>query len=245
MVKILNNNSERLDMKILVFDDCPKNRKSASVSLEGHDVTVVGTYDKAQKALTPQMDNKERDRLFAERYEGNPYDGEKTGIGNELREQRIAFYYECNERATTHPDFDVVMTDLLVPASRQALGGEGMQYAGTEMPLGSIIALLALVKGVKNVAVVTDKNHHDHPASAAFDCFSAGHTDGINIICTNRVEGVPMDEETGKRVDREFLDSDASKVKYPYPEGDPYGPRRGLIWGKDWGKILEQLTSEG
>lgn len=232
-------------MKILVFDDCPKNQQAAHLSLEGHDVTVVGTYDEAQKALTPQTDYEESKRLFAERYEGNRYDGEDKGVGKELQKKRIAFDEECDKRATTHPDFDTVMTDLLVPASRQALGGEGTQYAGKEMPLGSIIALLALVNGVKNVAVVTNKNHHHHPASAAFDCFSEGHMDGINIICTNRVGEVLMDEETGGRVDKEFLNSDAGKVKYPRPNGESYGPREGLIWGKNWGEVLEQLIPEG
>lgn len=233
-------------MKILVFDDSREHRQAAHASLKGHDLTVVGTYDEAQKALVSHRDYEESKRLFAERYSGSPYDGEREGISAEVREERIAFSKECDERATTYPDFDIVMTDLLVPASSQALGGEGMRYAGQQMPLGAIIALLALSNGVKNVAVMTDENHHHHPASAAFDCFGKNRADGVNIVCMNRPEWVKVDESTGEAVDEEFLKSDAGKQKYPHlnPEDEEwgYGPRKGLVSGKNWGELLQRLT---
>jgi hypothetical protein len=232
-------------MKILVFDDSAIHRKSAELSLKGHNLTVVGTYDEAQKALLPQTDEKLRDQIFTEKFGDNdPY--KSDGITKDARQERMNFYRnEARKSATTYPDFDVVLTDLLVPASRQAQGGEGTKFVGQEMPLGSIIALLALVNGVKKVAVVTDMNHHSHPASAAFDCFGGTSKSEANIICTNRVGRVMIDEATGQMVSEEFLDSDDGKKMYPYPEGKTWGDRKGLIeGGKNWGEILQQLLGE-
>lgn len=84
--------------------------------------------------------------------------------------------------------FDIVLTDLLVPAPRSMLSDEACeQYAGQEMPLGAIIVLLALKMGVKKIGLVTDANHHDHPASAALDILLGGFSVGdVEIVCTNR-----------------------------------------------------------
>lgn len=114
------------------------------------------------------------------------------------------------------------------------------------MPLGTTIALLALVAGIKMVAVVTDENHHHHPASAAFDCFSKYPPgDDIRIICTNSVDKTPIDEVSGEAIGREFLDSPEGIIKYPYAEGKTWGDRKDLRWGgKNWKLILQQLVGE-
>lgn len=74
-------------------------------------------------------------------------------------------------------DFDVVLVDLLMPASGQNQGYDGKQFVGQEMPVGIFLALLAAKNGAKYVAVFTDSGHHDHPASACFDAFNGG---GLN-----------------------------------------------------------------
>lgn len=237
-------------LKILVFDDSEIHQRSAKLSLESHDVTVVGTYDQAQTALTPQLDRAKAERLLPDLLEkaGLPRNfkpwGEKgkKEPSKEDQHKYHAAYDEGKEAATTYPDFDVVLTDLLVPASRQAQGGEGLDFVGTEMPLGTTIALLALTAGVRNVAVVTDKNHHHHPASAAFDHFRCNRClEGINILCTNNIDLIWIDEKTGKAVSREFAESEAGKKKYPFQESN-WGPRKGLVsGGKDWGEILQEL----
>ncbi|MFA6445724.1 MAG: hypothetical protein WCW14_00535, partial [Candidatus Paceibacterota bacterium] len=212
-------------------------------SLKGHELTVVGTYDEAQAALLPNLDREKQKRIFAKKFGDNdPY--KRDGITDEVRQQRMDYFYSVEREATSYPNFDVVLTDLLVPASQQAQGPDGSRYVGQEMPLGTTIALLALVAGVKKVAVVTDMNHHNHPASAAFDCFGNTNKPGANIICTNRVGEVAIDEATGEPVDQQFLKSDEGKKKYPYPEGKTWGDRKGLSWGKDWGNILIQLIGE-
>jgi len=69
-------------------------------------------------------------------------------------------------------------------------GGEGLDLVGQEMPLGATIALLAICAGVKNVAVVTDKNHHYHPASAALDHFR-GCKRKASTSCVPIASGTP------------------------------------------------------
>lgn len=68
--------------------------------------------------------------------------------------------------------FDVVLVDLLMPASRQQQGPDGAKFVGQEMPVGIFLALLAAKNGAKLVAVHSDSCHHSHPASACFDSFS-------------------------------------------------------------------------
>ncbi|MDP1718869.1 MAG: hypothetical protein Q8L24_00365 [bacterium] len=70
--------------------------------------------------------------------------------------------------------FDVVLVDLLMPASRQMQGPRGMGFVGEEMPIGIFLALLAAKNGAKRVAVFTDSDHHVHPASACLDAFNEG-----------------------------------------------------------------------
>jgi len=232
-----NNMSTNNKLKVLVFDDTEAHRLSAKLLLSGnYDLTVVGTYDEARKALSSVRDYELSKRLFSEKYTGSPYEQHPD------REQRIAYDRECDEKATTHPDFDVVLTDLLVPASRDAQGDKGMKFVGQEMPLGTTIALQALIMGIKNVAVVTDMNHHHHPASAAFDGLGSKtcKLEGVNIICTNHVECVAIDTETQELVSDEFVDSPEGKVKYP---GD-WSNRQGLVYGKDWKRVLDKLTGK-
>jgi len=238
-------------MKILVFDDSLIHQEAAKLSLVGHDLVVVGTYDEAQKALTSVVDYDKAKVILPGLLEkaGLPTDFEPHGKNKEASEEVKAKFWalkdESRKLATNHPDFDVVLTDLMVPASGQAQGQEGDRFVGQEMPLGTTIALLALVAGVKKVAVVTDMNHHSHPASAAFDCFGSMDKAGANIICTNRVGMLNIDEATGLSVDGEILQSEEGKKKYPYPEGKSWGDRQGLKrGGKNWGGILKQLLGE-
>jgi len=157
-------------LRILVFDDNELHRKAAVDQLgEYHDLVVVGTYDEAQKLLTPYIDKDKFKMLlnqagFADNF--NPYN-------EDVSKEKAEAYYEAQEKFNKEvivcPDFDIVLTDLLVPASAQSQGPDSMKYVGQEMPLGTIIAFLAIKNGVKHVGVITDASHHSHPASAALD----------------------------------------------------------------------------
>ncbi len=141
-------------------------------------------------------------------------------------------------------NFDVVLTDLLVPASERNLGPKGYHYAGQEMPLGTTIALLALKVGVKRVAIVTDANHHNHPAAEALGPFDYGNPfniGDIRMICTDN-SLTRVDAETCLKVDEKFLDSPEGHEKYPLDKTNYQ--RNGIAWLKAWDKVLSALTKE-
>jgi len=125
--------------------------------------------------------------------------------------------------------FDVVLTDLMVLASERQLGPNGRDYIGKEMPLGSIIALQALSVGVKKVALVTDANHHDHPASAALDPFrwnieNPSHIGDAVLYCTNYWVTADFHAGTGELL------------------GDMHGvASEDVVKAKDWAKALQTL----
>lgn len=83
-------------------------------------------------------------------------------------------------------EFDVVMTDLMVPPSNRSLSPSArMDFEGKELPLGIFIAIRALSVGVKKVAVITDASHHDHPGSAIFDTLYGFAHEGLKLCLTN------------------------------------------------------------
>ncbi len=84
----------------------------------------------------------------------------------------VASTYSRAEAMIKREIFDYVLLDLLVPASARTQGEEGMRHVGQKMPITPLLAFLALSKGMKKVAILTDTNHHHHPASAAIDIFS-------------------------------------------------------------------------
>lgn len=67
-------------------------------------------------------------------------------------------------------NFDVIMTDLLLPASKTGLGNHN-DYG--EVPYGLSLALLAMRIGVKAIGVLTDGDHHSHPMIWALDPLGA------------------------------------------------------------------------
>lgn len=60
--------------------------------------------------------------------------------------------------------FDYVLTDLLMLTEIFFQSKDSMaRYAYDEMDIGIIVAIKALEKHVKNIAIVSDTGHHDHP----------------------------------------------------------------------------------
>ena len=105
-----------------------------------------------------------------------------VGSYDEARDLLDPNYFGQKVCGETSPkvDYDVVMVDLLLPASGKEQGNSSL--VGQEMPLGIFLGLLAMVHPrIKNVAVFTDSDHHEHPASACFDAFSAHETDPLPL----------------------------------------------------------------
>ena len=177
-------------MKILVFDDNKINRDAAQAQLADHELTVVGTYSEAQDLLIPKIDwDLYHQKLSPFKEKFADFDPQADNADQAKLKEYEDGIRVIREQSTRYPDFDVVLTDLLVPASKQSQGDNGWKFVGQEMPIGIFIGLLAAVKGrVKYIAVFTDINHHNHPASACLDAFGSGPfmVQGSKIILLNK-----------------------------------------------------------
>lgn len=236
-------------LNILVVDDSKNHRRAAESLLKNHNLTVVGSYDEGLEALTSHTDY-EKAKTFLPDLLGqsglsrsfNPYQGEKDASEADKQKYHAA-YKKSHELATTHPNFDIVLLDLMMPASRAAQGSKGIQFVGKEMPIGTFLILLALNAGVKNIGMVTDMSHHDHPASAALDpinrqVINIGET---KIFATNNVGSRYFDTETGEILTYKFLQSEEGKAKYPEVTGNSDCRYTGVFSGKGWDTILKNL----
>jgi CheY-like chemotaxis protein len=72
----------------------------------------------------------------------------------------------------TRQQFDVVLVDLLMPASAAMQNDPRLNLVGQEMPVGIFLALLAAKHGAKFVGLFSDASHHNHPASSCLDAFN-------------------------------------------------------------------------
>lgn len=214
-------------MKILVFDDKPSNLAAAQAQLKEHEVTVVGTYDQAYEAILPVTTWDNFHKIKKERF-----NGEFPTLADEEA---------VREECTTYPNFDVFLTDLMVPASSKSLGTEErIEFTGQEMPLGIFLALAAAAKGrIPHIGVLTSKNHHTHPASAAIDMFNYNHREelpGLIKIAESNVflcnGGCYMDS---------FLAEDLSK-SLPYKEREKID-RDKMLWLKHWARFLRYILT--
>lgn len=148
-------------------------------------------------------------------------------------------------KGDAQPPFDAVLCDLLMPAGREMQGTKGNKYVGQEMPVGWALALMAVLQGAKYTAVVTNLDHHQHPAAAMLDrlgCdglyddrkkdFVKIRANGVPIGFVNYAPMIGVDGTsctecggTGKRQDGDIC----------------YSCRGGKVKGKDWGRVLHVL----
>ncbi len=132
---------------------------------------------------------------------------------------------------TNRHDYDAVLVDLLMPASKY-LQGEGLHLAGQEMPVGIFLALLAAKNGAKYVALLTDSNHHAHPASACIDSFNEHETkptifqvEGARVLLANN--RLWINRFRPDNLKEEMLRGERT-------EAEP-------VWAKNWAKLLAYL----
>lgn len=134
--------------------------------------------------------------------------------------------------------WDAVLCDLLMPAGKNAQGPEGKKLVGQEMPIGWALVLHAVLSGAKYVAVVTDMNHHNHPASALLDGLG-GHVfniDEAKCLMTNRLYLVGIAGTESACTECHGIGRD-SNPQYACRHCEGFSQK-----GKDWGRILRQLV---
>lgn len=139
------------------------------------------------------------------------------------------------KRGSKSHDYDVVLVDLELPASDR---NERLKGAGTLMPIGMMLALLACKNGKKGVkvAVLTDASHHSDIMSAGIDQFNEYENapeifpcgNGTIMLTNNRFWIGPFEEsDMTKQLDWGEIDGKAT------------------VKAKNWGKLLEYLMKEG
>lgn len=224
-------------MKILVIDDTQVHLDAAKQTLVGHDVTYCETHEEAVDLLSVRYDKEGTKKLLVS--QGFP---ESYHSVNRNDEKAWRAWWKAHDQAEADskiPYWDVVLTDLLMPAGSMAQGDEGQKFVGQEMAIGWALALRAARTGAKYVAVVTDTNHHHHPASAMLDAFNRHFftIDGARVLMTNYVNLVGIagtDSLCGE------CGGTGKRGQYSCHRCDIPG-RVFAKKGKDWGSILEQL----
>jgi len=88
----------------------------------------------------------------------------------------IVSAYEAAEISLQHNQYNVVLTDLMMPkGGNSVMSPKGMRYIFDLLPYGFPLILLAAKKNVPYIGLVTDVNHHDHPMSACIDPLSSAY----------------------------------------------------------------------
>ncbi|MFA6047775.1 MAG: hypothetical protein WCV59_02790 [Parcubacteria group bacterium] len=215
-------------MRILVIDDTQGHLDAARQTLSGHDLTLCSSHDEAVKLLLWKYDDNEKSQRIKQ------YESE--GL-------KWTDAYEKAEQETRLPYWEVVLCDLLMPAGSREQGS-GRHLVGQEMAVGWSLALQAVKNGANYVAVITELNHHQHPASAMIDKIN-GHIftiDNAKMLMTNYVETVGIKGTEGKCIE---CGGTGKHRKWGY-EDNCHFCKNGidfLVKGKDWGKILNLLLT--
>ena len=91
----------------------------------------------------------------------NKYDLTTTSSYEEVKEllNDSIWNDDKNEWQPCPPKFDVVLTDLFLPAVKS---GELMVDKSGEHPYGLIFILMAIKAGVKMIGIVSSQNHHQN-----------------------------------------------------------------------------------
>lgn len=168
--------------RVLVIDHDAGNLVAAKKQLgQDYDLVTVSKASEARKLLTPQKDYELSRELMKKKLaaaglseEYNPWRDEADGA-----EGRKALYEklstEAAKQATTFPAFDIVMTDNFMPAERDGQGTEGLSLVGQMIPVGLVLAIMALKANVATIIIASRDNHHAHPITWAMDAILGGH----------------------------------------------------------------------
>jgi len=202
-------------MRILVIDDSRTHLDAAVAQLGGeHEVVVAQTYDAGRDLLAPEVDNTK---------------------ARELRDGGMSFA-EAKKAATPEVSFDVVLCDLLMPASRHEQGREGMRFVGQEMPVGIFLAILAAKNGVPHVGLLTDGDHHSHPASACLDPIQGHATSAERFKIGDATVCLSNNPNWVMKFDPDNLGT-------PLEFDDWYQKDRETVDAKCWDKLLAWLLT--
>lgn len=160
----------------------------------------------------------------------------------------------------SQPNYDVVLTDLLMPSPPQFTERYATDNARDNglFSFGMLIAFAALKRGIKRVAVVSLHGHYtSHPLSQAFGIFKdpadrgfkrfVFHIGDARVMLTcDRLNC--MDAKTFEGIDGmselEINDKYPKKERDANTPADDDHPREGLVAVKDWAETIKWLCME-
>lgn len=214
-------------MKILVIDDTLAHQASARQTLGNHDLTVATSYEEGFRLLTPVAS-------LPPPYKCCP----------DVRRGEKGNYY------------DAVLSDMLMPATDMMLSLKAKErFEGKEEALGWVLVMRAVLNGTRFAALVSDTNHHDHPAGYALDALDNADEDAyawgdgrpttkkpqfnINGASVGFFKSPPLRLVHGVRGCRWKCNDgkDGSGKTCGLCEGT------GFAHGKDWGLVLKVLLA--
>ena len=139
-------------LKILVIDDNPLNLEVAKMQLAEHELVLCSSFREAMSALN----NDPIDHAIDEK------DKERAAIDD------AGFRLK---NLNSRQQFDVILTDLFLPTCLTGLWKSFYKNGDyeKEQPYGLAIVLIAMRRGIKKIALVTNANHHAHPIIYALD----------------------------------------------------------------------------
>jgi len=228
-------------MRVLVIDDTQVHIASAKECLSDHELVTASTYDQAVELIERRAPYEAVEAEAARRgiscpkHESTP----KDKWGEEYEKYRNA--RQQVEEELRPKQFDAVLSDLIMPASREPLSPDGLKFAGQLMPVGFALALLAAKNGAKYVAVVTATNHHNHPASAMLDRLSSAYWSGEPAAFTINGATAGFYHAPSRQVGGTVCEG--CKGTKQEPNGKPCYScgGTGLGKGKDWAVVLAVL----
>ncbi|MCK5415865.1 hypothetical protein KAI92_00380 [Candidatus Parcubacteria bacterium] len=92
---------------------------------------------------------------------------------------------------------DIVMTDVMMLGGRDGqLQESAMYYANEFVPIGLVVALLALKNEIPEIYIVSDTNPHNHPVIGALDSISGNWS----IKCFCSCNCIMIEDENGTSV---------------------------------------------
>lgn len=159
-----------------------------------------------------------------------------VGSYDEAEELLMERYDPAIIGGMVRPEYDVVLTDLLLPAGTKRQGPTGQRFVGQEMPIGVFLALRACQHGVPLVGVLTDSNHHDHPASACIDWLKPMCVGSGRLIFSNSDDAVASYKEGDYAV----------AIKGPEAgqcTSSGFRPNPGFVRAKNWAAFLMKVQS--
>lgn len=126
-------------------------------------------------------------------------------------------------------DFDVVLTDMMIPVSARWVRRKDGFDPSTLVPYGFIFALRAAERGAKYIALLTDTNHHQGAMSNALDMIDrAGYySEGLRMTARFNINGAKCVFVHAPYV------KEAGEAEAPSMDGR-----------KDWGRVLNDLMAD-